>query len=169
MRWHNRVGWWRTPWCPEWLWLLALACAEGIELGASAGLRAGAYGAGFSHCYAHCLITAICPCGLSASHVIGWATEVQQLAAARISGGASASAMQQSDFWDNALGREIGGGRFYDPRNCFQDCKARMGGAVQHPEGPGTARPFGPFHPDNPGPGPTLNELLGFMPQGWGP
>ena len=163
------AAWWLTPWCPEWLWLIALACAEGIELGESARLRAGAFGAAFSHCLAHCEIAASCPCGLLASHVVGLATEVQQAITTVFSGRAQESAMQRSDFLDNELGRRIGGKRFYNPKDCYADCKAAMGGAVRHLEGRRTARPFGPLHPTQPGPGPSFADIIGLLPPGWGP
>lgn len=166
------MQWWISPWCPDWLWEIALACAAGIEAGTSAGLQAGAYGAGFSHCLSHCLITATCPCGLMASYVIGLGTELYQTAAVPFRPDAAQSAMQQSDFWDNQLGRSIGSPFGYNPLKCFADCKAKMGGVTNHPEGPapGSNRPNGPFHPTAPGPMPTFGDVIGAtMPPGWGP
>jgi hypothetical protein len=75
------------------------------------------------------------------------------------------SSWQQSDFHDNAIGREGG-------CKCPQGLSAKkkrewcVGWCTQQgipanvAEGPGTARPWGPFHPLNPGPVPTMHDAL---------
>jgi hypothetical protein len=73
---------------------------------------------------------------------------------------AAESAWQKSDETDNAIGRRIG--LYYKPGPNDSDefrlawCKrfVRYHGIFPDtPEGPDTARPWGPFHPRHPGPG----------------
>jgi RHS repeat-associated protein len=128
------------------------------------------YGPAFSHCLSHCLITRAV--GEDDSEAVGGYTESAQAAECRLMrclfgsdycSGTCNSARQQSDYWDNELGRQVAAG----DDSCYSGCKAAMGGATTHPEGPGTARPYGPYGcpaPQDSGGGPD-----GPMPPGWGP
>ncbi len=75
------------------------------------------------------------------------------------------SAWQRADFVDNAMGR-VGGCQC--PKNlssieklrwCSRWCTDR-GVASDVAEGPGTGRPWGPYHPLYPGPIPTYHETI---------
>ena len=75
------------------------------------------------------------------------------------------SAWQRSDFLDNAVGRAGGcecpgdlplAGRV---GFCRKWCKCH-GIASDTGEGPGTERPWGPYHPLHPGPAPTEQEVM---------
>ena len=99
--------------------------------------------------------------------MVGFLTELYQTASLPLKpgGGGAQSAFQQSDFYDNQLGRSLGATK---PKSCYDACKKAMGG-IRHPEGPGTSRPFGPFHPTAPGPMPTFGDVFGnVMPPNWG-
>lgn len=85
------------------------------------------------------------------------------------------SAWQKSDFIDNAIGRE--GGR-QCPRGLSADKRrewcsgwcTKKGIPTNVAEGPNTDRPWGPFHPLDPGPVPTLHDTLhGLLKQPDGP
>ena len=144
-----------------------------IELGSSIELKLTPkpYGAAFSHCFVHCLIASECPCPEHVSLIVGILVEKSQEAGLFFrNSDAAQSAMQQSDFFDNALGRSLGKPNQRSPREfCLKECSAEMGGRFPR-EGPGTRRPFGPYHPTDPGPKPTLADMLGLtMPRDWGP
>lgn len=152
--------------CDKWLLAIGLACGNAVEFGASVPLFSSdpEFGAAYSHCLAHCLITAMCPCGVTISILIGLGTEIAQTVGGKAGDGTLQSAMQQSDFWDNALGRNIGSPVLYNPKDCAADCQAAMGGKKHHLEGPGEKRPYGPFH-KTPGPAPTWKDIIGAT--GW--
>lgn len=145
-----------------------LGCGLIIEAFTSMELRDGEYGAAFSHCYSHCLQIRWCgPLAQATSIIIGYLTEIAQAACVSFSLSARRSAMQQSDYWDNELGRRLG----MEKGDCFELCKKAMGGKTKYAEGGevGSSRPYGPYHATNPGPEPTWGDVLGgTMPGGWG-
>jgi hypothetical protein len=146
-------------------------CAGRIELQESGPIGA-EFDAGFSHCKAHCRITRECPggdeanvLGYAASIAQGVATEVVQSAMSPWSEKARESAFQHTDWYDNQLGRE----QAEKQGNCHDNCKDAMGG-VRHREGPGTNRPYGPFHPEGEFTRPGWGDVFGWtMPAKWGP
>ena len=141
-------------------------CGMTIELCTSVPLSIpNTYGPAFSHCLSHCLIAKYC--GVQASEDIGITTERAQVYMCYLMPflqGECRSADQQSDYYDNELGRQQAkkGG------SCYSNCKGAMGGQTHHPEGPGTDRPYGPHTQDPDVPGPKADPKAP-MPPGWGP
>lgn len=151
----------------------ALLCGLLIEFLSSLEmqLRPPPYGAAFSHCFVHCLIMSECPCPEHVSILVGLIVEIYQSSALPFkSASAAQSAMQKSDFWDNALGRKLAKRNQRNPRDfCFGECLAETETPFVK-EGPGTKRPYGPYHPTTPGPTPSLLDVLGLtLPSDWGP
>jgi RHS repeat-associated protein len=159
---------------------LIVSVADDIKYGVGLGIEIGTslpigtlYGPAFSHCFSHCLITRIVD--EQTSKEIGKDTEERQENTCLIlkfclrdpwifprpcSSGVCKSAQQQSDYYDNQLGREVAS----SGDSCFAGCQSRMGG-TEHPEGPGHPREFGP-QACPPGPRGNPNAT---MPDGWGP
>jgi RHS repeat-associated protein len=159
---------------------LIVSVADDIKYGVGLGIEIGTslpigtlYGPAFSHCFSHCLITRIVD--EQTSKEIGKDTEERQESTCLIlkfclrdpwifprpcSSGVCKSAQQQSDYYDNQLGREVAS----SGDSCFAGCQSRMGG-TEHPEGPGHPREFGP-QACPPGPRGNPNAT---MPDGWGP
>ncbi len=129
------------------------------------------YGPAFSHCLSHCIITRIT--SVEVSRQIGPHTERIQRRICRLMGNCGLgglvrstcnSADQQSDYWDNQLGRSVA---TTSSSSCYSGCKTRMGNTTTHPEGneEGSNREFGPLG-DPPG---LMGDPNILMPDGWGP
>ena len=144
---------------------ITMGCANLIEYVTAIPLVTGGYGPAYSHCLSHCLITKFC--GMGASKAIGIETENRQVQICAVliavlgfedasKTGLCRSARQQTDYWDNELGRSCGilTGQALNPLfgniSCRCCCESWMGGRF-HQEGPNTIRPYGPFA-DEPGP-----------------
>jgi len=148
--------------------VIGVGLGLGIEFIASLPIGT-LYGPAYSHCLAHCLMAKSPYISEPQSRAIGEETERRQKKACDLlrclvpsnCSGVCKSANQQSDYYDNQLGRSVAA----SGSNCGSGCKAAMGGKSNHPEGPGTNRPYGP---QGCPPGPSGNPDAP-MPPNWGP